>query len=280
LKRIATKIWSHESLTTEEPYLSTEILGSEPRSVATFDALVRDIAAISFNNPEHVLFFRGQRKDYLKTVKRGSKPQTVSSLYPTIYRSPGAPLKSEEIARRRSVLERCARSLVEAFQENKIEGSEKLGKFPEVAWAILQHYGVCDTPLLDVTQSLRVAASFALDSDVANGYLFVFGFPHPNGSISYSVEHELLNVRLLSICPPIAARPHFQEGFLVGSFPAFRSRRIRSLDLGGRLIAKFKLVGSKFWTRDFHAIPHGALYPDSDRMSAVCNEIRRSVIEA
>lgn len=277
MKRIPTKIWSHQSLTTGERYLSTDVRESKPRSVKIFDELVRDIAAISFNNPEHVLFFRGQTQDYFKKIKTGSEQRRVSSFYPTIYRSPGTPLTLEMLDRRRKILDRCASSLIQAFKTNVIEGSEKLGKFPEVAWAILQHYDVCHTPLLDMTHSLRVAASFALNSDAANGYLFAFGFPHPNGSISYSVEDELLNVRLLSICPPVATRPHFQEGFLVGSFPSMRERRHPNLDLGVRLIAKFKLGRPGFWTREFHAIPQGALYPTSDRMRAICKDISSSV---
>ena len=37
---------------------------------------------------------------------------------------------------------------------------ERLDDFDEVTWAVLQHYG-CETPLLDITQSLHVALCFA-----------------------------------------------------------------------------------------------------------------------
>jgi len=65
-----------------------------------------------------------------------------------------------------------------------------------VCWAILQHYGVCDTPLVDLTHSLRVAASFAhlefLKAKSKNkrrkyGYVMALAMPYPVGSISYSV---------------------------------------------------------------------------------------------
>ncbi len=172
------------------------------------------------------------------------------------------------------LLDDMSAKLMSRLSDVPFEGKEKLGKFPELVWAILQHYEVCDTPLIDVTSSLRVAASFALNSSPDDGHLFVFGLPHPSGSISYSVELELLNMRLLSICPPTAHRPYFQEGFLVGSFPSRRTTRHISLDLRGRLIAKFKLVGNSFWDNNFHSIPRNALFPNDDPFEAICRTIK------
>ena len=119
-----------------------------------------------------------------------------------------------------------------------------------------------------------MAASFALNDAKNAGYLYIFGFPHPNGSITYCVEHELINIRLLSICPPEAQRPYFQEGFLVGTFPSKRLRKHPSLDLGVRLIAKFKLVAQNFWDGNFHAIPSAALCPSDDRIMKICSELK------
>lgn len=248
-----------------------EVLESEPRDVATFPDLVREIAELSFHNPEQVLFFRGQSKEYLKDAKGGKKQ---SSFYPDIYRSPSRPLPDKELAGRFDRLDELAKKLQVVLKTERIPGHEKLLKFPELTWAILQHYKVCPTPLLDLTHSLRVAASFALNGSATGGVVYAFGLPHPNGSITYSVEHELLNIRLLSICPPEAQRPYFQEGFLVGSFPARRPRKYRSIDVGVRLIAKFRLPGTGFWNTDFHAIPNQALYPMNDRMAEICDRLK------
>jgi hypothetical protein len=111
-----------------------------------------------------------------------------------------------------------------------IEDINKLKKFPELQWSILQHYEVCDTPLLDLKQSLRVAASFALNWTSSEGYIFVFALPYPNGTISYFSEEELVIVRLLSVCPSEALRPHFQEGYLVGTFPTYIKKKQPFLD--------------------------------------------------
>ena len=268
--RISNKVWTHDTAEDGEKKFVSDILESVPKEVGSFRDLVKSIAEISYRNPEHVLFFRGQHRDYLKNL-RGK--ELASSFYPSIYRQPGAALRVSEIKARFEKLERYSHELIERFSEEKIDGHEKLSKFPELTWAILQHYEVCDTPLLDVTHSLRVAASFALNENKDDGYLYVFGFPHPNGSITYSVEEELLNIRLLSICPPGAHRPYFQEGFLVGTFPSRMLAKHPSLDIGRRLIAKFRLKRQRFWDKSFQAIPKKALYP-SDAIEQICKEIK------
>lgn len=267
MQRLHNKLWSHQSREPKQRYLPTEIQASEPLEIGSFRELVKAVAELSYYNPEHVLFYRGQgRAVYVPSVN-GTQ---VESFYPSIYRSSGRALGHKALQRRFDELEEQAERLLQRLAAEKIAGVDKLRKFPELAWAILQHYEVCRTPLLDVTHSLRVAASFALNRQDGHGYLYVFGFPHPNGSITYSVDSELLNIRLLSICPPQAQRPYFQEGFLVGSFPSRRLRKHSSLDFRNRLIAKFKLRKQDFWNEHFHAIPDEALYPDDDRMKAIC----------
>ena len=44
-----------------------------------------------------------------------------------------------------------------------------------------------------------------------------FGLPYITNRISVNSEQDLVNVRLLSICPPDALRPYFQEGYLAGT---------------------------------------------------------------
>jgi hypothetical protein len=159
------------------------------------------IASVAYHNPDHVLFFRGQTKAYKKKLSGRSG----DSIYPSIYRSPARSLTEAELAVRFRQLEQTTTILCREFKNAGILGHDKITKFPELAWAILQHYEVCPTPLLDVTSSLRVAATFALD-ETEEGYLYAFGLPHPNGTITYSSDHELLNIRLLSVCPPTSAK--------------------------------------------------------------------------
>lgn len=266
------KLWCHLSGGKNIKYTNREIRLSKAKNVESFRELVKIVASISYNSPEYSLFYRGQAGDYL--LLSGE-----SSLYPSIYRMDGISSTEEELNKRFEILKNAENKLLNSFKNNKLVGHSKLENFRELAWAVLQHYEVCETPLLDITYSLRVASSFALEGSKSYGHVFVLGFPHIHGSISYYVEEELLNIKLLSICPPQAQRPYFQEGFLVGTFPATEESKQPKHDVASRLIAKFKLQKQGFWDQDFHGIPHDALCPENDRVEDICKEIKQQLLQ-
>jgi hypothetical protein len=143
----------------------------------------------------------------------------------------------------------------------------------EIQWAVIQHYELWPTPLLDITGNLRIAASFALynvsgtTADPKHGFLFVAGLPFSSGSISFDIDERIVLARLQSACPPIAKRPHYQEGYLVGRFPAHEPDEefIKKSTLRQRLIAKFELCDTgTFWDKDFPKIGPQALMPEAD----------------
>ena len=262
-----TKLWCHLSLDTGERFTNKDVRESDAIKINDFRGLVQSVAYIANHNPDYSLFYRGQSKDY--KLSSGS-----SSFYPTIFRRPGKPLQAKILSERYAVLEKCSQELVISLESIGIDNLRKVKKFRELPWSILQHYEVCGTPLIDLTHSLRVAASFALNNAKENAYIFIFAFPYPNGTISYSTEEELLNVRLLSACPSEALRPHFQEGYLIGSFPPYVNKKEPFLDFGRRLIAKLEIPKKNFWGKDFHAIPNNALYPPNDEVESICSEIK------
>jgi len=267
MKAITKKIWSHLSLSSQERSSIKDVRNSDALDVNTFTVLIKHLAHISYRNPQYSLFFRAQAKDYLTKDRR-------STLYPSIYRKLPSSARYAQIRERFEILRKSEEALIREFQKQRFLGVSKLTKFREVRWALMQHYKVCKTPLLDVTHSLRVACSFALDTDADNPYVFVLGFPHINGSISYCVDEELLNVKLLSICPPRALRPYFQEGFLVGSFPSSEETRSNRLDVANRLIAKFRLNRDEFTDKNFAPLQHETLYPQKDVMEGVCKRVK------
>jgi hypothetical protein len=118
--------------------------------------------------------------------------------------------------------------------------------------------------MLDLTSSLLVAASFALEKG-RTGYVFVFGMPHPQGSISHYIDDSLVLVKLQNVCPPEALRPHFQEAFLVGKLP-YNSVKQAEDNFATRLIGKYFLDNSsgRFWREGFKQIPKKVLYPPND----------------
>jgi hypothetical protein len=219
---------------------------------------------LAYANGDEFLFFRGQDKDFQS--KAGG-----TTLYPAIYREDVLPTR--ELRYRFEILDQAGALLADRFRAAKIDGHRELRQKRYIQWSILQHYEVVATPLLDLTQSLRVACSFAqLRSTDPSCYVYVLGLPYVTNRISINSEHDLVNVRLLSICPPAALRPYFQEGYLAGTTDVtadFESKT--ELDFRNRLIAKFEIPRAKtFWGAGFDQIPETALYPRGDTILDLC----------
>ena len=139
---------------------------------------------------------------------------------------------------------------------------------------------VTETPLIDVTQSLKVACSFAsLNNDSDYGYIFAFGLPYYTNRISVNSEHYLTNIRLISIAPPEALRPYFQEGFLIGEDEFSEAYDEKSeLDLNNRLIAKFRFPNNAdFWGDSERMFSKKDLYPENDPIELICSEIKKNL---
>ena len=66
----------------------------------------------------------------------------------------------------------------------------------------------------------------------------------------------MTNVRLLSVAPPQALRPYYQEGFLIGEDEFSETYTNKDeLDLNNRLVAKFKFKNnSAFWGESERAL--------------------------
>jgi hypothetical protein len=239
-----------------------------PYEIRSFRELVKHVARLAYANAEQLLFFRGQDKDYQS--KAGG-----STLYPSIYREDS--LAARELRYRFFQLNRAAGLLVQKFTKAGIEGHKSLRQKQYIQWSILQHYEVVATPLLDVTQSLRVACSVAQQGSTdPTCYVYVLGLPYLTNRITVNSEHDIVIVRLLSICPPDALRPYFQEGYLVGTTDIttdFESKT--ELDFRNRLIAKFAIPRNKsFWGSGFNEIPRSALYPTGDDIQHLCDQMK------
>ena len=140
-----------------------------PIDAPTYRTLMEHIARLSYVNKDYLLFFRGQSTDYKNKVG-------ASSFYPSIYRGDRVP--REELERRFDVLTSASARLVEAFRDQKIHGATDVKRRKLIQWSILQHYEVCATPLMDFTQSVRVACSFAqLEKVKSEPLVYVFGLP-------------------------------------------------------------------------------------------------------
>jgi hypothetical protein len=252
--------------------------------IGSYRQLVERVAILSFNNPEYVLFYRGQQNDF-------HNPPALSSLYPSIFRGGDELFWHDELVNRFNRLGKASK-LLQEIPNGRLEGpnafgaAKKIKTYRILRWAVLQHYDVCATPLLDVTHSLHVASSFAFyENALGEAYIYVLGLPQVSGSVTASSEHGIQIIRLLSICPPAALRPHYQEGYLTGEYPTIGYREKleyerTECDFGRRLICKFKLGDkSRFWDDDFHVIPRSFLYPEGDEFLALAEELKTRLNE-
>jgi hypothetical protein len=231
--------------------------------IGKFPELVHCVAQLGSRNTRLNLFFRGQNNDH---VDREGK----SKLYPSIFR----PDKGKKILSKPTRQKRFAYldDLVKTLRKNNenLKPYSNMAAHPEYWLALLQHYEICPTPLLDITQSLRVAATFALynrgmQSFGEKGFVYVLGLPHLHSCISKYADDRLTIVKLQNVSPPQALRPHFQEGYLVGRWPQTVSKEAAD-NFAYWLVGKYLLDNSDgtFFEGDFSEIPYNALIPDKD----------------
>lgn len=227
--------------------------------VKSYDELIMYVAQLSYYNNDLMLFFRGQQMDY--------QINNETIILPSIYRSQlNKPL---QLKRNWEILNNKSSILENALQNRKpkFAGTRLLLRYKEIQWAILQHYQICDTPLLDVSHSLHVACSFALEKKNELGVIQILGLPRLTDNVSYHTYHEIVNIRLLGFCPPQAQRPFFQEGYMLGPFPFYKlnsAKRKTQYDFSRRLIAKFIFPSKNFWGKGFSTIPKDKLYQPDD----------------
>lgn len=277
------KIWTFSAASGGIKPLTCGAIRKEPAFfVRTYMELATKVAELQFLNRDFVLMFRGQAGDYKN--KSG-----YTSLKPSLLRagvSNKVP-KDSTISARFDKLVEAEKALVAEYEARKYIGRDRLKRQRILRWAILQHYEICDTPLLDVTQSLRIAASFATHHANGEAFIFVLGIPHISGAITASAEAGIQIVRLASVCPPAAVRPHIQEGYLLGEYPEFASAEQKLLyehaemDFGRKVVAKFRFTPETFWKKSgpFPQIGKQALYPPAteDPLSGLANAVKAAI---
>ena len=244
--------------------------------VANYNELVKIVAELSYLNRDNLLFFRGQTKDHRN--KAGA-----TTLYPSLYRK--NVITKARLEYDFSMLKEISALLVEETKKYDHRSADEIRRKQYIQWSLIQHYEVHETPLLDITQSLRVACSFAQAGaeEPAKAFVYVLGLPYMPNGISIHSEQEIVNIRLLSACPPLALRPYFQEGFLVGTTDITDNYDDKNeLDFNRRLVAKFVIPDNdSFWGGSFNRISKDLLFLDeeNDAMYKICSSIRGAVLK-
>ena len=93
--------------------------------IANFRELVEQVAKLAHKNKDYLLFYRGQKNDYLN--KAG-----VSTFYPTIYRDDY--LTQQELNYRFDLLNSASKLLAQEFKKRKIDGYTELARKKYIQW--------------------------------------------------------------------------------------------------------------------------------------------------
>lgn len=277
------KIWTFTEGAESMTGLSTSVIRkSRAHLVRSYVDLATKVAELQFRNRDFVLMFRGQNGDYKNRLG-------YTSLKPSLLRAANSNRVPTEatLNKRFERLVHAEVALVEEYKARRLLGCDRLERQRILRWAMIQHYEICPTPLLDVTQSLRIAASFASHDANKEAFVFVLGIPNVSGAITASAEAGIQTVRLASVCPPTAVRPHVQEGYLLAEYPECATAEQKLLyshaemDFGRRLIAKFRFKPESFWEKSGHfpLVGESALYPRAsvDGMCALADAVRSSI---
>jgi hypothetical protein len=247
---------------TKEP---AEMMASEVIDVDSYTRLVDIIAFLSVMNKNLVLLFRGQGRDW----------EPKPSLFRADWTPPGdkisASLDGDNTAYYWTMLQEVGDIIYPVLERHGLPRWRHLRRHQPARWAVIQHYELWPTPLLDFSTSLRIAASFAfgLDPNRREGYLFVAGVGSVRSDLMNFKGTELA-IRLNSVCPPSAVRPHLQDGVLVGHY--FREDPFLEMPAQGSgaaiPIAVFRLINDRetFWSsQDFPIHTRDSLLPPVEK---------------
>jgi hypothetical protein len=240
------------------------IRASEGYKVSSFRQLMDEVANVTISNKNLEMFYRGQSQDYKNNqATYYSDRKAKSTIYPNICRPEKKADGSLKYSIKKSQVIKRYEDLAKMI--DIVRGKREI-YFNEYYYALFQHYEILPTPLIDITQSLRVAATFALRKSQI-GYLYVFGLPYPNQSISYYSDLGIVLIKLQNVIQTNAIRPRYQEGFLVGKYPIIATKT-NGDDLANRMVAKFLVdnTNGDFWDTYFLPMPDEILYPQNDEI--------------
>lgn len=194
---------------------SREADADRPLAAGSYTELVDIVSFLSIMNKRHTLYFRGQASNW--PLRPTAFRPIWTSLNGTRHSIPNDPAVLQEIWDHLNGP--IASIVLSACDGLPMPRRATLRMFREAVWAVAQHYELWPTPLIDITPSLRVAASFALWGGQPSGYLYVAALPPSTNSVTFDADQHVVLARLQAVCPPVAKRPHYQDGFLVGRFP-------------------------------------------------------------
>lgn len=274
-----------------------------PLQVTSYRNLVKVCSFFTVMNKRSIALYRGQHanREPMPTMSRPCwhLPKDAAAAHPVV----SVDLTGSARGYYWSQLSVVDRWVLPALESLGLPRHQHLLTWRAARWAVIAHYELWPTPLLDFTTSLRVAASFALhDNKSGEGFVYLAGVTRLRSDLmdfkiptdaerKARVEPELdkpeiragaVAMRLDAVCPPSALRPHLQSGVLVGNYPFPEASFVSAKHSAGPIvIAAFRLVDDgTFWAGEPE--PHRAFLsptPEEDPLLALFRATYRYPID-
>lgn len=214
--------------------------------VNSFEELATKVAELAFYNPHHVLLFRGH-------ASSNTNQSSATDLKPSLFLPVKQRLSKNRLIQRMLALKEAEVKFFNLYKEAGLANYQELGRSKFKRWALLEHFGVCRTPLLEVSLSLRVAASVASINNSSDSCIYVLGVPSLGGAMTVDQSGELHVVRLASVFPLTIESHHSRDSYMLGQYTNISDFETDQFALdfdsnfADRLISKFRFSPDLFW---------------------------------
>jgi hypothetical protein len=165
-------------------------------------------------------FFRGQSNRYFS-------PNRKDWILPSICRANSRWIYQDELNSRIETLNIKVEEMSERYLDSPLWTDDisikKLLCDRHVSHGLCQHYELCLTPHLDVTEDFEVAYSFAKHKNINKGFVFLIRTPRCPHLVNVFFEENLYAINLQKIVIPQSTRPNKQKAWSLSFYPEISS---------------------------------------------------------
>lgn len=189
-----------------------------PRSEKELYSIVREWRSKNSNTGR--TFFRGQSNRYFS-------PDRKDWILPSICRANNRWILQDELNQHIETLNGKVRQMAERYLDAPVWSDDvsikRLLCDKNVSHGLCQHYQLCRTPHLDVSEDFEVAYSFAKHKNLKKGFVFLICTPRCPHLVNVFFEENLYAINLQKITIPQSTRPNVQKAWSLSFYPEISS---------------------------------------------------------
>jgi hypothetical protein len=185
-----------------------------PKSIDELRSVV-DSWRLKYSNSSRT-FFRGQSNRY-------TGPDGNDWIFPSICRDNRGWVTKLELDQRLKILKKRVKKMAEKYLDSDAWSTDteirRILSDMYLCHGLCQHYNLCATPHLDVTEDFEIAYAFAKHKDMDKGFLFLIRTPRCPHLINVFFEENLYAINLQKIALLQTERPRVQQAWSLSFYP-------------------------------------------------------------